>query len=116
MLEVKPTENYEKYAIDSSLTLLEVFDGGEAVGFLALDIDGTGEEKSVIIKKLECDDPFLADFLVRSAAAYGDNRYCFTLVAEKNSNQDVYKKLGFLEKDGKNVLPISKIVHKTQQN
>lgn len=116
MLEVKVTDNHTKYGFDGRFTLLELLDGGNPIGGVALTVEGAGEEKAVIIKGLKCEESVLGDFLIRSAAAYGDNRYCFNIISEDKENENIYKGLGFTENEGKITLPISKIVHKTHQN
>ena len=111
MIEVKTTENAEKFGFDPSFATLEVVEKGESLG--AISVSADSENNILYIHALKCADALLADFLIRSAAAYGDNRYCIDMVCLDKENQKTYDLIGFIDKNGQLTLPVNKLVHKT---
>ncbi|MBQ6569180.1 MAG: hypothetical protein IJL87_02885 [Clostridia bacterium] len=111
MIEVKPSSNAKNYGFEEKNTTLELTENGTALGAISISTDSM--QHILYIHALCCEDKVLADFLVRSAAAYGDNRYCLEIVCLDKENDNIYSALGFSQKDQKLTLPVSNIVHKT---
>ncbi len=83
-------------------------------------VDG-GEEKAVCAVKAEGEvlsmqllyalEDDMAEMAIRSALAYGDNRYALTANTLDSSFEKDLKKVGFTEKDGVYTIEIRKVVH-----
>ncbi len=96
----------EEYGLEN-FEYMATVDGGEEKAVCAVKAEG--EVLSMQLLYAVEDD--MAEMAIRSALAYGDNRFALTAnTLDLRFGKD-FKKVGFTEKDGVYTIEICKVVH-----
>ncbi len=96
----------EEYGLES-FEYMVTLDGGEEKAVCAMKVEG----ETLYMQLLSALEEDMAEMAIRSALAYGDNRFALTAKTLDLRFEKDFKKVGFTEKDEVYTIEICKVVH-----